>query len=201
MKHTTTRELFRYWNDRRGTRAVPERGDIEPGAIRKVLGDTFILAFDRHNGHPFRVAGTRLCALFLRELKGQGFVDLWDAANRKHVRDLAAIVADEAVGLVAGASGRTADGAALDLELLLMPLSHRGSTHTRLLGALAPLAVPYWLGVTPIRALTLGPLRHLGPAVETIAAPRLASNPPPDETDGPSKPGRPQLVVYDGGRT
>lgn len=193
MKHASTRELFNYWNERRGTRAAPERADIEPSAIRKVLGDTFILAFDPTAGHPFRVAGTRVCALFTRELKDRPFVGLWDEANRQHVRDLASVVADEAVGLVAGVVG-IADDIPLDLELLLMPLSHRGDTHARLLGALTPLSVPYWLGLKPLQSITLGPLRHLGPAVETVVAPRLA----PAQPVGRERMG---LMVYDGGRS
>ena len=43
MKHPSNRELFEYWNERRGTRLAPERADIDPAAIRKVLGDTFVL--------------------------------------------------------------------------------------------------------------------------------------------------------------
>jgi hypothetical protein len=73
MKHSSIRELFDYWNERRGRRAAPERGDIEPGDIRGVLADTFILAFDAPASHPFRIAGTRVCALFGRELKGEAF--------------------------------------------------------------------------------------------------------------------------------
>src|SRR5215831_6038238 len=96
MKSAPTRKLFSYWNARRGTRLAPERGDIEPGAIREVLGDSFILTFDPPADHPFRLAGTRVCALFERELKGTAFVHLWDLAGRVRIRELAATVADEA---------------------------------------------------------------------------------------------------------
>ena len=43
MKHPSNRELFDYWNKRRGERLAPERADIEPAAIRHVLGDTFVI--------------------------------------------------------------------------------------------------------------------------------------------------------------
>src|SRR5437588_12839090 len=76
MKQASSRELFGYWAARRGTRTAPERGEIEPSAIRRALGDVFILEFDRGLGHPFRLAGTRVCALFGRELKNQRFIDL-----------------------------------------------------------------------------------------------------------------------------
>lgn len=191
MKHTSTRELFAYWDRRRGRRAAPERGEIEPGPIRRVLGDTFILAFDEHAGHPFRLAGTRVCALFCRELKSESFLNLWEAAGSAAMRERLAGVADEAIGMVASASGRTADGGTLDLELLLLPLRHRGRAHARLLGALAPLSVPYWVGAMPLQGLTLGTFRHLGPAIET--APRFASA----AGSGRLRNG---FLVYDGGR-
>ena len=63
------------------TRLAPERADIEPGAIRQVLGDTFVLEVDGRASHPFRIAGTRLCALFGRELKGESFIKLWQRSG------------------------------------------------------------------------------------------------------------------------
>ena len=83
MKHPSNRELFDYWNERRGNRLAPERADIEPSAIRQVLGDTFVLATDDGIGYyPFRLAGTRLCALFGRELKGESFLSFGSAPAR-----------------------------------------------------------------------------------------------------------------------
>lgn len=193
MKHASSRELFAYWNERRHGRTAPERGDIEPGLIRKALGDTFILGSETGAHHAFRLAGTRVCALFGRELKGEAFAALWDEAHRRSVRDLLAIVADEAVGVVAAARGGTADGLATDLELLLLPLRHRGQTRQRMMGVLAPVTVPAWLGSSRLESLTLGGLRHLGPAVETIAAPLLAAT-RRDEL-------RRRLIVHDGGRS
>ena len=71
MKNASSQELYAYWEKQRGTRSAPARTDIEPGAIRHILSDAFILALDGDAGHPFRLAGTRLCALFGRELKGE----------------------------------------------------------------------------------------------------------------------------------
>jgi hypothetical protein len=194
MKHASTREVFDYWNERRGTRLAPERGDIEPGAIRHVLGDTFILAHEGRGGPHFRLAGTRLCALFCRELKGAAFVDLWAEDERDAIRDHIEVIAHETAGLVAGISGRNADGASIDLELLLLPLVHRDRGQARLLGVLAPHIVPYWLGASPLAGLRNGTSRYLGPTVETADAPRLV--PAPEGTRL-----RHGLTVYDGGRS
>ena len=87
MKHPSNRELFEYWNERRGTRPAPERADIEPGAIRHVLGDTFVIEVNRTDNHLFRLAGTRLCALFGRELKAESFTRLWQRSGQnRHPR-------------------------------------------------------------------------------------------------------------------
>jgi len=175
MKQASSRELFGYWVARRGTRVAPERGEIEPSAIRKALGDVFILEFDRAAGHPFRLGGTRVCALFGRELKNERFIDLWDAESRAALSDLIDAIADETTGVVASAQGRTAEGWTQDLELVLLPLAHRGDTHQRMIGALAPLSAPFWLGNATLGALTLGTIRHLDPVREAPTAARLVA--------------------------
>ena len=76
MKNASTRLVFEYWDGLRGERAAPERGEIEPGALRHALADTFVLE-NEPIGPVFRLAGTRLCALFGREQRGRAFAALW----------------------------------------------------------------------------------------------------------------------------
>lgn len=188
MKHAASRELYAYWQERRGKHAAPERADIEPGAIRKVLSDAFILALDGGAGHPFRLAGTRVCALFGRELKSESFIGLWAAASQPIVSDLLAILNDERVGTVAGVTAQNADGYPIDLELLLLPLGASRPSLARTIGVLVPIKAPQWLGSSPIGALTLGSRRHIGASVETRLLPRFMA------------PRRRHLTVYEGGR-
>jgi hypothetical protein len=192
MKHRSTKELFEYWNVRRGVRAAPDRGDIEPGAIRHVLADTFILSYDQGGGHPFRIAGTRVCAVFGREVKNAAYVDLWSPECRALVRDLLTFVANESIGVIAGARGAGADGIARELEVLLLPLSQRGRTDVRVLGALVPAGPGSWVGTSVLGLLTLGPLRYLG---DGIGEP--APQPVPTIPMGRIRHG---FVVYDGGQ-
>lgn len=193
MKQASSRELFGYWAARRGKRAAPERGEIEPSAIRRALGDVFILEFDRRAGHPFRLAGTRVCALFGRELKNEPFLDLWDEETRTQAAQLLSVVADEVSGVVAGVKGRTGEGWLQDLELVLLPLMQRGDTHARMIGALTPFNAPFWLGVSRLGVLTLGNVRHLEPAQEMPTAARLVAG-----TQGPAR--RAVFTVHEGGR-
>jgi hypothetical protein len=193
MKHPSSYRLYEYWNAQRGLRVAPSRADIDPGAIRHVLADTFMLGIAPQEGHPFRIAGTRVCAAFGRELKGQAFVDLWRREHRGLLADLLASVIQEPVGVVASVNTRTSEGAALEFELLLLPLRHQGRMDRRILGALAPTAIPHWFGAHAVGPLTLGPHRFLGPATATTALPRLATPMPSGRmTRG--------FVVYEGGR-
>lgn len=189
MKHTASRELYAYWEGKRGTRRAPERAEIEPGAIRGVLSDAFILSLDRDAGHPVRLAGTRVCALFGREIKGESFLALWAASSRLAVEGLLSILVDECTGTVAGVTATNENGESVDLELLLLPLGVRRRSFARTIGVLAPLKVPPWLGTTPIGALTLGGRRHIGAELEKRLLPRLMA-----------PRGRHGLMVYDGGR-
>jgi hypothetical protein len=190
MKHAASRQLYAYWQELRGRRPAPERAEIEPGAIREVLSEAFILALDHAAGDPFRLAGTRVCALFGRELKGESFVRLWDETSRRSVLDLLAILADEWVGTVAGVTAHTCSGELVELELLLLPLAASRPSLARSIGVLAPLKVPQSIGLGPIGALTLGSRRHIGAAVEKRLLPRFLT-----------PRGRRGFVVYDGGRS
>jgi hypothetical protein len=193
MKHPSNRELFEYWNERRGTRLAPERAEIDPGAIRQVLGDTFMVE-QHYTGSPlFRLAGTRLCALFGRELKAESFTSLWQRTGQNAVRELIAVVMQEKVGIVASVTGATSDDtlAPVQLEMLMLPLACGLQTEARVMGALAPMATPYWLGAKAIGPLALGMFRHIGHAAES-AAPRF------NAAAGRLRHG---LTVYDGGRT
>jgi hypothetical protein len=194
MKHASSRQVFEYWNERRGDRIAPERGDIEPGPIRRALGDTFILGQDTQGIHRFRLAGTRTCALFCNELKGADFITLWAEAERPKLLELVTAATDESMGFIAGVSGHNAAGAIVGLELLLLPLRRHNQSRPRLLGVLAPLVPPYWLGATPVEEMTCGTIRYLGADTRVIAAPRLV----PGTDDGRVRHG---LTIYDGGRS
>jgi hypothetical protein len=192
MKHASSLQLFEYWNAQRGSRVAPERGDIDPGPIRGVLSDTFILGRDGQ-GYRFRLAGTRACALFCRELKAADFLSLWPSTEQVQMQELLAAAADQATGFVAGVTARIASGASAELELLVLPLRNRDRTQTRLIGVLAPLVSPYWLGTKPVETMALGTIRHLGPGFRHVGAPRLVPGAEAHARNG--------FLVYDGGRS
>ncbi len=194
MRHPSTKAVFDYWNAQRGLRLAPERADIDPIAIRHALGDTIMLAADFVDQIRFRLAGTRVCALFCRELKGETFTGLWNETSRDLVQELLGIVTSEQVGAIAGVRGRAADGDTVELELLLLPLAHAGHARIRALGVLAPARPPYWLGEKPVAELELTTLRHIGQSGANEDVPEFGRRTP---QVGRLRHG---FLVYNGGR-
>jgi hypothetical protein len=164
LKLAPSLELYSYWDALRGARGAPERNDIEPGAIRGVLADTFILEFSHRDGFPFRVVGSRTNALFGRELRGDSFLGLWGRDEAEEVARVLESAADGAQPFLIGARGAPAGAAAIELELLALPLRHHGATHARILGSCAPAVSAPWFGLLPMRALELRSLRALSPS-------------------------------------
>jgi hypothetical protein len=192
LKHVSTRAVFDYWDQLRGQRPSPARSDIDPGAIRHALGDTFMLATDFIDGIRFRLAGTRICALLGREMKGESFNTLWSNASRAQMADILAAVLDETNGAVAGVTGHTETGSETELELLLLPTSQDGRSRTCALGTLAPLVPPYWLGEKPVVELNLCSLRFVGAVQSVLGAPRFRN--------GTGRRRQHGFLVYTGGR-
>ncbi|MGP9811398.1 PAS domain-containing protein [Rhodopseudomonas sp. NSM] len=159
MKHPSSRAFFAYWDSQRGHAPAPERSDIEPGAIRELLGDIFVLSCDAAAGYPFRVAGTRLSALLGRDLKGESLPGLFGGDSRRECEDILGVVADESLALVAGVTSSSPAGAVAHLELLLLPFAPRLHTPLTMTGLLAPLG-PRSAG--DIGALRLTTWRTLG---------------------------------------
>ena len=190
LKHPFTQQLHAYWTERRGERCAPERADIDPADIRRILGDSHVLSCDAGEEARFRVAGTKLCALFGRELRGEPFASIWDTDSATAMADIVRIVADEGIGVVAGASAQSGEDLHADLEMLLLPLKHNGRIGTRLIGSLAPLTQAFWLGMWPAMPLRLGTIKYVAQdtvptSVAGLRAPRPAGT---------------RLTVIDGGR-
>jgi hypothetical protein len=193
MKHATTRMIFAYWDQLRGERSAPERGEIEPGEIRHVLADTFILEVGPERAATIRLAGTRICAFFGRELKGEPFDRLWRPDAIQDLRRSIEVVVEEAAGVVAGLEAVTEEGVSAEFEMILLPLRHRGKPHTRALGALSPIIVPPWIGLYPVRHLTASSQRVLWPSGREAKLVR-------GDHDGSPVERRRRFVVHAGGQ-
>jgi hypothetical protein len=203
MKHATSRELYAYWDRIRGAEAAPRRGDIEPGDIRRILADTFILEVVSRDAYIVRLAGTRMCALYGREIKGSGFLDLWTGADREVIATLATAVSEDAAGAVVTVDLRSPRGQPVSCEFLMLPLRHGGWSYDRILGSCAVHVRPYWFGSEPIVRQQITNLRLVWPDEHPRFmrdAPRpIPQSPLPFAGDGALR-RHGHLFVLDGGK-
>jgi hypothetical protein len=195
MRHEASLELFRHWDRVRKHRATPERDDIDPAAIRSVLADTFLLDPGRDGQFRIRLSGTRLDALWLGDLKGRSFLDLW-GDDRHSVAAALWTVMDGACPVIMGARTGPTGRMAANVEVLVLPLRYHGKTHERMLGALTLAETPPWIGLLPVERLRLVSLR----IIEGEAATGLPMLTPPPEEDFVRVERRGHLTVYSGGR-
>ena len=176
MKHPSNRAFFAYWDDKRGSAQAPDRSEIEPGAVRELLGDIFVLSYDHEAGFPFRVAGTRVCALLGRDLKDNRFSALFAPDCRREIDDIIAVVAEELLAAVAGITATAADGSPAHLELLLLPFNTRAHTPISLTGLLAPFGTSHSVlsdfKLTSFRYLAHPPQRFVPRALKKLAIAR-----------------------------
>lgn len=163
MKHSSNQQLFAYWNEMRGDARAPDRAEFKPDAIRELLGDVFVLACDEASRYPFRVAGTRLCALLGRDLKDRSFAELFAPEARRDIEDIITAVTEDMVPAVAGITATSAKGTA-HLELLLLPFSHRAHAPLSLTGLLAP----FEGDCTALRDFNLTSWRYQHPPAERL---------------------------------
>lgn len=210
MKHPVSQELFAYWDGLRKMRAAPERHEIDPGAIRSVLADVFMLEVagagaGTGRNIQVRLSGTRVNAFWLEDLKGRSLSALFDGAAQAAVTDMLDAVLDDQSPVVAGVRFAPSGRPESDAELLMLPLKHHGHTHSRILGALVAWQRPSWLGLLPVGPLRLSsfravrPPRPPGPVTAGCGStPRGGPNPGRESDDAGRQRGR--FTVYQGGR-
>jgi hypothetical protein len=102
-------------------------------------------------------------------------------------------VMDDSAGVIAGLTLSTRGLAGLapqqaEFELLLLPLRHGGKTHARLVGALAPLVPPLWLGHAQVDDAEIRSMRVIWPS----GLPRHHAA---------AQDGRPRFTLLQGGRS
>jgi hypothetical protein len=150
MQQPTSLQLYAYWDRVRNGRCAPRRFEVEPAKIAALLPETFIAEGTGPLGCRFRLAGTRICEQFGRELRGADLLSLWQETDRDAVASLVqTVLGDAAVGY-----GRfkafTRHERPASFEFLLLPLIHTGDAINRLLGAITAIEAPFWLGAEPL---------------------------------------------------
>ncbi len=136
MRHKHSEMMLSYWAGLRGARGqAPRREDVSPRAFKRALPDVFLIErMDRHT-FAFRLAGTRVCAIYGRELRDHNFISLWPATDQNAVKAVIERALKTATPAVFTAIVETLDRRQAEAEILLMPLADDNGQVTRLLGS------------------------------------------------------------------
>lgn len=159
MKHPNSSHLLAYWNRLRGNARTPDRLAVTPKDIPGLLPDIFILDTSAVPA-IFRLAGTRACAIHMKELGDLPFAALWDDRDRTQIETVVEAVGREMVGAVIGSSASTQQEE-VSFETLLLPLLDRGRQGQRLIGTVSVLGRPWSLGSCPLGPHSIVSMRML----------------------------------------
>ncbi|HEY0121935.1 MAG TPA: PAS domain-containing protein [Rhizobium sp.] len=146
MRLKTSTEIFTYWEQLRGSADAPLRNLIQPSAVRHILPELFILELVPDQAPRFRLAGTAICSLMGREIRGESFAALWAGSQIDDPVRIATGVMTHVVPALINATGYTIGGRHMAFEMVLMPMRSSDDVCDRLLGCLTPAAHTAWLG-------------------------------------------------------
>ncbi len=172
MRQKKTKAMLKYWMelyenagneaDKGKTFNWPERSDVQPSACRSLLGEMFILDTSVSKA-AYRLAGTKLCALYGRELKNEEYCDIFSGKDRTSAENWITSLGRDGYAVLICSTGETFTERTVNLETLLLPLSHHGEPNSRILGITVATEMPQWLGSIPIARQTIRSVRVIRP--------------------------------------
>lgn len=136
MQNKASKEIYRYWAELKGNRSAPLKSEIDPAALRRLLPYLFILTPGARGRLEFRLAGTRICELFGRELRTEPFNRVWSNVDAEAEEITRTVLREEQPALLE-ITGQSV-GADVALETLLLPLRSGDAMSDRVLGSLLP---------------------------------------------------------------
>jgi len=139
MRTRGARRLYSRWREAKGDGIAPERGMIEPRALKEVLPWVFILDRVDREMSPFRLAGTGLCEFYGRELKAANFLSFWQGDCRRTARSLIDNVVMMPTPGVIDFEAWAMNERTLSGEILLLPLIAADGEVHQMLGGWFPL--------------------------------------------------------------
>jgi hypothetical protein len=129
--------VLAHWSRKTESGLLPAAGDLDLRAIRRALPDVFVLDAGETGHYRFRLAGTRLCAVYGRELRDHDFVRLWPGDQQAALRRAMAKALKAREVLRLEAAGSALHGPAFAFSVLLLPLAGDDGAPAKFLGVYA----------------------------------------------------------------
>lgn len=145
----------------------------------------------------FRLAGTRLCAAYGRELKGLGYLALWREQDSYEIARAVHRVYTDNDPVVLAHTAMSQSNRFVEYESILLPLMPAADGNARILGATSAKRQPYWIGADPLtenhlRMVRLVEAEELAPVLAPLVTGGTDVNNTPPKRKG-------HLVVFEGG--
>jgi hypothetical protein len=149
--HPGSRQLFRHWEMLRAERPCPTREEFSLVSIKEIVPDLLIIDRDHlRNTLKYRLSGTRVCALFNRNLTNSSVFEGWDAFESDVISRHLMTVLNQLQPAVLRMRLTTDRGQVVAAELLALPVQMRGSQRIQIIAGLFPFRGAQTLGHSAI---------------------------------------------------
>jgi hypothetical protein len=126
-----------------------------------MLTSLFILELNGEGAVTFRLAGSKICDLFGRDLRDESFAELFGDGHNGDIEATLTGAMWHTIPALINATGYSTAGHRGSFEIIVMPLRSEDGGCKRLLGAIAPTIAASWLEVVPLDFLALDRCRVL----------------------------------------
>jgi hypothetical protein len=129
--HPGSRAVFRHWEAIRGESPAAHRDDLDLRQLGQFVSWLFIIERSpRSGGYVWRLAGSKVCELWRRELTGSEVLTGWDRFDAETIRRLFDGVTKDLQPCALRLRLTTSLSQVMDLEVIALPLKARdGSIH------------------------------------------------------------------------
>jgi hypothetical protein len=157
--HPGSRALFRYWESIRGEDFAPSRRRLDLDRIRALVPSLFIFERRPGKGYVWRLAGTKLCQLWRRELTGTAVLSEWDAFEKHTIERFLDGVVLSHQPFVLKFRLVSSIGHDIGAEMIGLPLRSLNGNDIHVFGAIMPFRDIEPLGYDHICAIELASAR------------------------------------------
>lgn len=168
MRHPHSIKLFEYWRSLKNDSTAPMRYDVDPTQITKLLPDIFICDLNPERA-AIKLAGSRLCTLFDRELRHVDLAMLFSPKDQATPTSICKTIANDEIPALFGLMGHAMDER-LSIECLLLPLKDKEEKISSIMGIISPLSNPPWIGHKPLLGFEVLSFRLLWNCDELVLA-------------------------------
>ncbi len=159
--HPGSRAIFRHWEAIRGESPAPHRGDVELRQLGQFVSWLFIMERStRSGGYVWRLAGSKVCELWRRELTGSEVLTGWDRFELETIERLLDGVSKDLQPCALRFTLTTSLDQIIDVEIIALPLRARDGS-IQIFGGALPFRDAEALGCERIVSIELTSARTI----------------------------------------